>query len=161
MKTLRTFAAVLVVLLATAALAESGAPAFATIKSLDGSWEGKASSGMPVQVSFRTTSNGSAVMSEISGKEDMISMFHMDGDRLLLTHYCATGNQPRMAATVSPDGKTIKFNFVDATNLMPSQPGHMQQLTVTVIDPNHHTEDWEFAANNGKTMHEVFDLTRK
>ncbi len=160
MKTLRIAVAIFVVLLATAALADS-APAFEKIKSLDGSWEGKASNGMPVQVSFRTTSGGSAVLSEIKGKEDMVSMFHMDGDRLLLTHYCAAGNQPRMVGTVSPDGKTIKFDFVDATNVLPSQPGHMQHLTVTIVDANHHTEEWDFAANDGKTMHEVFDLSRK
>jgi hypothetical protein len=161
MKSLRILAAVFVVLLSTAALADSSAPAFEKMKSLAGSWEGKASNGMPVQVSYRTTSNGAALMSEITGHEDMISMFHMDGDRLMMTHYCAAGNQPRMVGTISPDGKTIKFDFLDATNVLPSQPGHMQHLTVTIVDANHHTEDWDFAANDGKTMHEVFDLTRK
>ena len=38
-------------------------------------------------------------MSEIKGKEDMISMFNLDGDRVVLTHYCAAGNQPRMVAS--------------------------------------------------------------
>ncbi len=161
MKTLRVTAAVFVVLLTTAALADSAAPAFDKMKSLAGTWEGKSSNGKPVNVSFRVTSAGSAIMSEIMGHEDMITMFHMDGDRVLATHYCSTGNQPRMAGTLSPDGKTIKFNFADATNVLPSQPGHMQSLTVTIIDANHHTEEWDFAANDGKSMHEVFDLTRK
>ena len=47
--------------------------------------------GAPVEVDYRVTSNGSAIMSEIKGKEDMISMFNLDGDRLLITHYCAYG----------------------------------------------------------------------
>jgi hypothetical protein len=44
------------------------------------------------------TAGGSALMSEINGHgEDMISMIHFDGpNRLLLTHYCTAGNQPRM-----------------------------------------------------------------
>jgi len=101
------------------------------------------------------------LMSEITGHEDMITMFHMDGDRLLMTHYCAAGNQPRMAATVSPDGKTITFDFIDATNLLPSQGGHMQRVVFTLIDADHHTEDWQFADNNGHQQHERFDLERQ
>jgi hypothetical protein len=87
-------------------------------------------------------------------------MFHMDGDRLLMTHYCGAGNQPRMAATASPDGKTITFTFVDATNLISSQPGHMERMVVTMIDANHYTEEWDFATSSGPKMHELFDMQR-
>ena len=51
------------------------------------------------------------MMGEIKGKEDMISMFSVDGDHVLLTHYCAMGNQPRMVAGASPDGKSFTFDF--------------------------------------------------
>ena len=82
----------------------------------------------------------------------MITMFNLDGpNRLLMTHYCAAGNQPRMQASVSPDGKTITFNFVDATNLASPDAGHMQQMVLTVLDDNHHTEDWTFI-DHGKEM---------
>ena len=101
-------------------------------------------------------------MSEIDGHgEQMISMIHFDGaNRLLLTHYCAVGNQPRMQATASPDGKTITFNFLDATNLNSSQTGHMDHVVIAMLDPNHHTEEWNFS-DHGKPTKEVFDLTRK
>jgi hypothetical protein len=100
-------------------------------------------------------------MSEILGKEDMISMFHMDGpDRLLMTHYCGTGNQPRMQASVSSDGKTFTFNFVDATNLSSPDAGHMQKMVLTLLDENHHTETWTYL-DHGKEMKELFDLHRK
>jgi len=139
--------------------------AYATLKTLSGSWEGPGMEGnnsnMPVHVDFRVTGNGSAIMSEITGHADMISMFHMDGpNRLLLTHYCAVGNQPRMQASVSPDGKTLTFNFVDATNLASPEDGHMQKMILTVIDENHHTEEWVFA-DHGKEHKAVFDLRRK
>jgi hypothetical protein len=111
------------------------------------------------------TAGGSALMSEIQGEvagksDDMISMIHMDGNRLLLTHYCEAGNQPRMQATASPDGKTITFDFLDATNLTGSQPGHMQRVIFTFIDENHHIEEWHFAAP-GKEMVQKFDLQKK
>jgi len=84
----------------------------------------------------------------------------MDGDRLLLTHYCMAGNQPRMQATISADGKSITFDFVDGTNITNSQPGHMQRVIFTFTDATHHTEEWHFAAP-GKEMVERFELERK
>ncbi|MFZ0801249.1 MAG: hypothetical protein WAN70_03715 [Terriglobales bacterium] len=148
-------------LLTAPAFGQAGSPAaFAQLKTLEGNWSGKTTDGRPVQTTYRVTSGGSALMGEILGKEDMISMFHMDGDRLLMTHYCGTGNQPRMVATVSPDSKTVTFNYLDATNLLSSQPGHMERMVVTMIDANHYTEQWDFAAKDGSKMHEQFDLQR-
>ena len=80
-----------VIFAAASALAQSGAQkSFEQIKSLAGTWEGKNEQNQPLQVTFRVTSDGSAVMSEIiAPKEDMITMFHMNGpDKLMLTHYC-------------------------------------------------------------------------
>jgi hypothetical protein len=137
--------------------------AFAAIKNMPGTWEGKNAQGHDLQVTFKVVSGGSAVMSEIQGHgpEDMISMFHLDGpNRLLITHYCSAGNQPRMQASVSPDGKTFTFNYVDATNLATPDAGHMQSLVLTLLDENHHTEDWTFI-DHGKEMKEFFDLRRK
>jgi hypothetical protein len=91
----------------------------------------------------------------------MISMFNMDGaDRLLMTHYCAAQNQPRMQASVSADGKTITFNYIDATNLASPDAGHMQKMVLTLVDDNHHTEEWTFV-DHGKEHKQVFDLRRK
>jgi hypothetical protein len=133
---------------------------FDLLKTLSGSWQGIGSQGQPVKVSYRVTANGSALMSEIQGAEDMVSMFHLDGDRLLMTHYCAAGNQPRMQAQASPDGKTVTFDFLDATNLATPQATHMHRVVFTVIDANHHTEEWD-ATMGGKEMKEVFDLRRQ
>lgn len=150
----------LLLTLATIASASDSQASFEKLKALQGTWSGKAMS-RDVQVSFRVTSGGSAVMSEIQGDEDMITMFNLDGDRLMMTHYCGAGNQPRMLGTMSPDGKSIRFDFLDATNVLPSQPGHMQRLTLTMLDNDHHTETWEFMDNDGKIAHhETFDLKR-
>jgi hypothetical protein len=147
---------------ATAAVAQSDAQkSFAELKSLTGSWEGKALNGTALLVSYRETAGGSALLSEIHGKEDMVSMIHLDGpNKLLMTHYCGVGNQPRMQASISPDGKTITFTFVDATNLASPDAGHMQRMVLTMLDDNHHTEDWTFI-DHGKEMKEFFDLHRK
>jgi hypothetical protein len=152
---------VLFVLIAATAFASDATATFKKLKTLKGYWTGMASDGRPIQVSNRVTSGGSALMSAMQGQEDTVTMIHLDGDRVLLTHYCATGNQPRMVGTVSPDGKTITFIYLDATNLLSSQQGHMQRVVFNLIDSDHHTESWEFVAADGKQqMHEFFDLRR-
>jgi hypothetical protein len=161
MKTLRIVACIM--LFTTAVFAQSDAQkSFDQLKSLAGSWEGKNSMGQSVQVSYRMTAGGSALMSEIVGHgETMISMINFDGpNRLLLTHYCAVGNQPRMQASASPDGKAVTFNFLDATNLDSPQSGHMDHVVIALLGPDHHTEEWNFI-DHGKEIKEFFDLTRK
>jgi hypothetical protein len=164
MKSLRMILSLSVLLAATVAVAETSAQKeFSQLKSLTGAWEGKNADGKTIRVSFRDTAGGSALMSEIEGKdqEDMISMIHLDGpNKLVLTHYCGAGNQPRMSANVSPDGKSITFDFFDGTNLTSADGGHMQRVVFNVIDANHHTEDWTFNAGGGKEMKEFFDLHR-
>jgi len=162
MRTL-TLLFVAAILAASASAQTDAEKAFATIKNMPGTWEQKAPDGKVLQVTFKVVSGGSAVMSEIVGQgaEDMISMFNLDGpDKLLMTHYCGAGNQPRMQASVAPDGKTITFNYVDATNLATPDAGHMQKMVLTVLDENHHTEAWTFL-DHGKEMKESFDLRRK
>jgi hypothetical protein len=161
MKSVRITLSILLVLAATMAMAQNDAQkTFAKLKTLDGVWEGKDPRGKDVKVSYRATSGGSALVSEIMGEEDMITMFHLDGDRVLMTHYCGAGNQPRMKASASPDGKTITFDFVDATNLPSPEDGHMHRVVMNLIDGNHHTEEWTFL-DHGKEMKETFSLQRK
>jgi hypothetical protein len=154
---------VALILLSTVAFAQSDAQkSFDKLKALAGSWEG-AMDGKPLLVSIRVTSMGSALMHEMTGgggPQDPITMFHLDGDRLMLNHYCDAGNQPRMVGTISPDGKTIAFNFLDATNLLSSQAGHMQRVVFNLIDSDHHTELWGFEMANGKQTGGILDLKR-
>ncbi len=151
---------VVVVLSASLAAAESDAhKSFDLLKGMEGSWAGKNQAGQPVEVTFRMTAGGSALMSEIHGHgpENMITMFHMDGARLLMTHYCGAGNQPRMKVMAS-DAKSVSFEFFDGTNIGPGD-GHMQRATFTEPDPNHHVEEW-FFLDHGKEMKAVFTLER-
>jgi hypothetical protein len=137
----------------------SSQKSFEKLKSLAGSWEGKGSNGQSVRESYRLTANGSALMSEIEGEHNMISMFHLDGDRLLMTHYCAAGNQPRMKALSSGNGSSVVFDFLDATNLANPEVGHMHRAVFTILDTDHLTEEWVWK-QNGKETKERFELQR-
>lgn len=69
-----------------------------------------------------------------------VTVFYLDGGRLFLTHYCDAGNRPRMVAHPSPDGETVMFDFVSLSG--GNEKGHMDHAVFTIIDANHHTEDW-------------------
>ena len=159
----------MLMLLSTAAFAQSDAQkSFDQLKALSGVWEGKVTTDMPVapsiqnslmHVTLRTTSRGNALLHEMtsSGPDDPITMFYLDENRLLLTHYCDAGNRPRMEGKLSPDGKTLEFSFLDVAGS--NQHQHMHHAKFTFIDANHHTEDWVFMLGD-KAVHAHFDLRR-
>jgi hypothetical protein len=142
---------------------------FDKLKTLAGSWEGHVTAippdpdieGNPMQATLRVTSMGNAIMHEMKGAgrpDDPITMLYLDGDRLLLTHYCDAGNRPRMTGTISSDGKTVEFAFLDIAGS--TQYGHMDHAVFTTIDASHHTEDWTYMLPGDKPMHAHIDLQR-
>jgi hypothetical protein len=151
------------VLASLPAQAQSGAAAgFEKLKTLAGEWEGFTNDRTPTTVSYRLMSNGSALVETIThGHETMVTVYHQDGDRLMMTHYCGAGNQPRMRAeSFSADGKTITFRFLDATNLSGPEAGHMHGLVVTLVDNSRLTQEWAWH-EKGQVKKEEFRLSRK
>jgi hypothetical protein len=150
--------------LAVSAWCESaGAAGFNRLKMLAGEWEGKSSENPQVRVSYQLTSGGSALMETIKTANEgvMLTVYHRDGDSLLMTHYCMARNQPRMRATPkTADARELNFDFVDVSNLSEPDAGHMQRLRLTFEDANHITAKWTWK-ENGKEKDDVFRLTRK
>jgi hypothetical protein len=143
--------------------------AFDRLKTLDGSWVGRLTTFPPepsvegnfAQFSLRVTSLGNALVHEmsISGRADHpVTMFYRDDDRMVLTHYCDAGNRPRMVGNLSPDGKTLEFEFLDLSG--GNQRGHMHHAKFTFIDENHHTEDWTYMMPGDKPVRAHFELQR-
>jgi hypothetical protein len=158
---LSRFVTLLLLLSSIAAAAQSdSAKAFDRMKLLAGTWVGKNSEGHAVSDRFQITSAGGSLMSELSADEPMTSMFYMDGDRLMMTHFCPSKNQPRMKATISPDGATITFDFLDATNLATPETGHMHRAVYVLTGPDSLAEEWTWR-QNGKETKDRFELHRK
>jgi len=169
----------LIVLLAVAGIAglalaqqpsparQAGTPsaAFDKLQSLAGEWEGRAKEGgqeISATTSFRLVSDRSVLMNVLGAgtPHEMVTMFHMDGSTLLATHYCAAHNQPRFRFVSGSDPNVMAFKFKDATNLSSPTAPHMVGVKITLLDPNHHFEDWTFL-ENGKTSTSRFDFHRK
>jgi len=85
-------------------------------------------------------------------------MIYLEDDRLTLVHYCEAGNRPRMVARKSPDQKTVEFDFVDISGS--PKPAYLHHFVFTIIDADHHTEDWTFMLPGDKLLRAHFDLKR-
>jgi hypothetical protein len=188
MKSLRYMLPVVLMLFSTVALAQSdmhksdvvqksdAQKSFDTLKTLAGTWQASVTTDPPVpemgngavgEVSLRVTSRGNALVHEMyeAGKandptkyDHPVTMFYLDGERLTLVHYCDAGNRPRMVARTSSDGKSVEFDFLDLSG--GNQYGHMYHAVFTLIDANHHTEDWTYMMPGDKPMHAHMDLKR-
>jgi hypothetical protein len=130
-------------------------------KSMVGTWQGKSPSGDTSEVTYRLTAGGTAVMADMHmAGEDMVSMYYVNGEDLLMTHFCPTNNQPRMKAVISPDLNTVSFDFMDITNLKAPEAGHMHRAVFMFSDPDHYTEEWTWKQKGKEsTMH--FEMQRK
>jgi hypothetical protein len=139
MKSLRFCLTLACLVAASAAFADAN---FDKLKTLVGEWEGKTADGKDAYVRYELISSGTALEEKLRmpGDAEMVSIYHMNGDKIMMTHYCAMNNQPRFEGTVS--GDTIRFNYVDATNLADANAIHIKGLVLTIKDADHISQAW-------------------
>lgn len=119
---------------------------FERMKKLEGDWRGKSTKGWEDLSRVKVIAKGSAILFDsfdAHPNETMLTLVHWDLDRVLLTHYCVAGNQPRLEATsIEENGRKVTFTFVDATNLPSRNKGHMDKLVMRFIDDSHYSSQW-------------------
>src|SRR5207247_2227425 len=92
--------------------------------------------------------------------QEMITMFTIDGDHLIATHYCSAKNQPQMETPAITDvQKPLEFSVVRVTGLKSPDDFHNTGLTVIQEDNDHLTQEWSYQ-HKGKTGRNVFRFTR-
>jgi hypothetical protein len=165
--------------LALATLAVIAAPAFAhshpdaagaapkgfeTMKGLVGTWEGTANmegKDVPVKTVFEQTSGGSVIMEKMApGTEhEMINVYHKEGDRLAMTHYCAMGNQPHMMLKKGDD-KMLSFVMEKPLGISSMKEPHMHAVTYTMADKDTLVAEWTSVGSGKKNETAVFKYKR-
>jgi hypothetical protein len=135
--------------------------AFDRLASLEGKWAGEAF-GVKTTLIYSLTANGSTLMEQCRPEKghEMITMFTVDGDHLIATHYCSAKNQPQMAtATITDAQKPLAFSLVRVTGLKSPDDFHNTGLTVIQEDNDHLTQEWSYQSKD-KTGKNVFHFTR-
>jgi hypothetical protein len=93
--------------------------------------------------------------------EEMVTMYHLDNGKLMLTHYCIAKNQPRLlAADFGKDGNRIEFKFLDATNIKDRNQGHMDHVLVEFVGKDRMRTRWSWYAKGKESWMENFTMTR-
>jgi hypothetical protein len=154
--------AVVCVVSAGAAAADSkdqsnAALAFDKLKSLVGQWEGTTDKGR-VTTTYELVASGSALLERVNmdGHGEMPTVYYLDGNRLVLTHYCMAGNQPTLQAErFDPASNELRFRFVSATNLASANAGHMHDAVFKLGGPDQFTADWTWYENGKEGSHVV------
>ena len=139
-----------------------GAAVFKQLTSLVGEWEA-VQDGVPVKETYTLTANGSVLMSETkpADSQPMITMFTVDGDHLIATHYCVAGNQPQMVTGVPGDLQNgLTFSLERVTGMKTPEDWHNTGVTLTLDDKDHMTQRWTYLYK-GKTGTTLFHYTRK
>jgi len=138
------------------------------LKALEGDWllvdeQGEVTDDVASQ--FRITSNES-VLREVMApgtEHEMLNVYHTDGDRVLMTHYCAARNQPRLEVVRAQEGNSLLLRFESITNLSSPDGHYMGRARYDWDGDDRVTTTWYSTANGEESSEEpmVIRLARR
>lgn len=119
---------------------------FDALKRLEGTWTGTGKMDgkeEPISVVYKVTSGGTALTENLfpGTPNEMVSIYHKDGNSLAMTHYCALGNHPEMKLKKA-DAKSIAFEMVGTNGIQSLKELHMHAIKLTFNDADTLTQEW-------------------
>ena len=135
--------------------------AFDRLATLKGQWSGE-QEGVKISLIYTLTANGSALMEEFRPERGavMITMFTVDGDHLIATHYCSAKNQPQlMTSAITDVQKPLAFSLARISGLKSPDDWHNTGLTMIQEDNDHLTQEWTYQSKK-KSGKRTFRYTR-
>ena len=164
----RLLLAAATLLAAAVSMGQTSSPAadgFARLKALEGEWidvDGVFGEKGKVAVTYRVTGAGNTVVETfpVGTPHEMVTVYHLDGGRLVLTHYCTSNTQPKMTST-GLNGRTLAFTFSGGTNIEAATTSHMHDATIEFVSPDEIKNTW-VNWSGGKSDHAAsFRVVRK
>jgi hypothetical protein len=148
---------------ATSGAADAKA-AFERLKTLVGDWDGSVTKpdGPKARVEFRLAGNGSALVERLFPGTDheMVSVYHLSGSDLVMTHYCAMGNQPRMKLATGGAAGDLVFDFTSGDNVDPKTSTYMGGGRLTVKGSDSFEADWQVISQGKPAGNNRFFMKR-
>jgi hypothetical protein len=141
--------------------------AFEKLKSLAGEWDGQGGHGdqsIPAAVVYRNGSGGTIVTEVLfpDTNHEMMTVYYLQGNDLVATHYCGAGNQPRFKLDLAKSTPTeLVFAFDGGTNLDPAKDGHVHDGRITFTGDGKLDSAWSFYTGGEKAGDNTFRLARK
>ncbi len=138
---------------------------FDQLKKLEGTWVMKDENGQEqVALVTRVISGGNVVCETMfpGSAHEMVNMYHLDGGEVVVTHYCAVGNQPRMACASPARPGEFHFKFRDITNRPDPNAMYMGELVVRMDGGDKLSQEWtHFQNRQAAGQNARFDMTRR
>jgi hypothetical protein len=125
---------------------------FKLLTGLEGKWRGVFANGREHTVTLRLSAAGTVLVETwaLSPTRESITIYNLDGERLLATHFCPQGNQPRLALDSGNAQDGFTFKFLDGTGLQNPEASHQHRMWIKPIDATHF-ERSETYLNNRET----------
>ncbi|HEX2059664.1 MAG TPA: hypothetical protein VHK90_02905 [Thermoanaerobaculia bacterium] len=125
--------------------ASADVAAFEKIKGLAGTHKAHMlkPDGALTEIEYRVTANGTAVIETMFRGEphEMVTVYTVDGDSIVATHYCSGGNQPTMKLnTAKSTANELVFDFVNVTGNVGKS--HINGVSFVFKDDGHVEEIW-------------------
>jgi hypothetical protein len=119
---------------------------FARLKALEGEWidvDGVFGKKGAVAATYKVTGGGNTVIETfpLGLKEEMVTVYHLDGNDLVLTHYCAGGTQPRMRSK-GLTGNALVFDFDGGANIDAAVTSHMHAMRMEFVSRDELKATW-------------------
>lgn len=158
---MRSFSVVTaLILLVVSSMVIAGQPSpqsvFEQLKTLEGDWR---STGGETIASYKLIASGSSLVETwtMGPTRQSMTVYTMDGGRIIATHYCPQGNAPRLElANTDADG-THHFEFLDGANLQKPDKSHEHAFWVR-LDSSDGLVRSETYISNGSTYDPKKDL---
>ena len=156
------------VIAALATMAQTSSPAaegLAKLKSLQGEWidvDGVFGEKGKVAVTYRVTGGGSTVVETfpVGTPHEMVTVYHLDGGKLVLTHYCTSNTQPRMQSTGLANN-ALTFDFIGGSNIDPATTSHMHGARIEFVSADEIRGTWTNWSNGKPAPHATFRVVRR
>ncbi len=122
---------------------------FERLAALAGRWRGRSTKGWTETIELRRIAGGSVLLEtsqftdDPEGRNAMAGTYQMDGEALVLTHYCEAGNAPRLRASAFDEAAgTVTFTFDGGANIPSRDVGHMDSMVLRFGDARHFHARW-------------------
>lgn len=140
--------------------------AFEVLKKLAGEWTGTSMTedGDSMSVVWHVTAGGNSVVeTQFPGtSHEMMSVYYLDEGDLVLTHYCAMGNQPRMRFEPKESTWNVyTFEFDGGSNIDRGKSMHIHEGTIEFQAANRIKAEWFLYEGSKKIGSKIFLLSRK
>lgn len=134
-----------------------GSDAFERMKKLVGSWEAHMQMGqetMKMKASYKLTSGGSVLIETTheGTPHEMVSVYHDNKKKeLVMTHYCAEHNQPKLILT-GMDKNNLTMDLSSDSDIDAAKETHIHSVSIQFEGNNKMTHMWTSHKDGKKDM---------